>query len=126
MVKVLIVGVGGFLGAIARYGLSGWIQKRSQATFPYGTLTVNVIGCFVIGCLMYLVESRPALSPYTRLFIGIGILGAFTTFSSFGYETLQLMRAGSYRLALGNVGANFLLGLTAVWLGRVATQAARL
>ena len=95
MVKLLIIGLGGFVGAICRYGLGGWVQRLTGGTFPYGTLVVNVTGCFLIGFLLMLFEQRQLFSPTTRLFLTVGILGAFTTFSTFGYETLELLRSSS-------------------------------
>jgi fluoride exporter len=86
--------------------------------FPYGTLAVNLIGCFVIGLLAQYGESRGAFSTEARAFIFIGILGGFTTFSAFGNETMDLVRESFITNALLNVGANVILGLLAVWLGR--------
>jgi CrcB protein len=120
--NILIVGIGGFLGAIARYGLSGLVHRYAGAAFPYGTLVVNVSGCLGIGVVMYLTEDRMVLGPAARLFLGLGILGGFTTFSSFGYETLELMRGGEFRSALLSVAGNVVLGLAAVWLGRSAVK----
>jgi len=123
MMKTLIVGTGGFLGAIARYGLSGLVHRFTGGLFPLGTLAVNLIGCFVIGGLMSLVEDRQMLAPSTRLFLGIGFLGSFTTFSTFSYETVALMRHGSMRLAALNVGVSVILGLVAVAAGWAAARA---
>jgi CrcB protein len=118
MVKLLLIGTGGFLGSILRYLLSGAIQSASQSiAFPYGTLAVNVIGCFFIGFLSELAESRSLLSPEMRAFLIVGILGGFTTFSAFGNETMNLLRDGERALALMNVSAQVLLGLGGVWLG---------
>ena len=120
MHKVLLIGIGGFIGAILRYGVGGVIQGISKSSvFPFGTLGVNVIGCLLIGVLSYLVEYRAMLSVEVRMFLMIGLLGAFTTYSTFGNETFELMRESSYLPALINVGAHLLFGLTAVWLGRV-------
>ena len=115
--KLLYVGLGGFFGAVARYGLSGLVQDRSTGTVPLGTLTVNVLGCLLIGLLMYLVTARQLLSPQTRLFLMIGLLGSFTTFSTVGYETFHYLRLERFGLALANVGANIALGLGAVATG---------
>jgi fluoride exporter len=120
MLKVLLVGVGGFLGSVLRYGLGGLIQEWSRRDdFPVGTLAVNLIGCLVIDLLAELAEARGAFTPETRAFVFIGILGGFTTFSSFGHETLNLWRDPETFLALLNVAAHVVLGLAAVWLGRV-------
>jgi CrcB protein len=120
MIKLLYVGLGGFFGAVARYGLSGLVQDRSTGTYPLGTLTVNVLGCLLIGLLMYMVTARQLLSPQTRLFLMIGLLGSFTTFSTVGYETFHYLRLERLGLALANVGANILLGLAAVAAGWIA------
>ncbi len=117
MMKALIVGAGGFLGAITRYGLSGFVHRFASGLFPFGTLVVNLMGCFLIGGLMSLVEDRQLLAPGTRLFLAIGFLGSFTTFSTFSYETLELMRHGSMRLAAWNIGGSVILGLAAVAAG---------
>jgi CrcB protein len=120
MLKLLYVGLGGFFGAVARYGLSGLVQDRSSGTYPFGTLAVNVLGCLLIGLLMYMVTARQLFSPQTRLFLMIGLLGSFTTFSTVGYETFHYLRLERFGLALANVGANILLGLGAVAAGWVA------
>ncbi|MHC4777840.1 MAG: fluoride efflux transporter CrcB [Planctomycetota bacterium] len=117
MLKLLVIGLGGFLGALARYGLSALVQRFSSSPFPAGTFIVNAMGCLLMGALMCLVEERRAIGPETRLFLQIGLLGSFTTFSSVGYETFAFLRAGDYRMALVNAGANLLLGLAAVAVG---------
>ena len=122
MIKVLLVGLGGFVGSIARYGFGGLVQGRTGATFPFGTLAVNVLGCFVIGGLSELAETRGVLTPETRAFLVIGVLGGFTTFSAFGNETLNLLRERDVALAAANVLANVVLALVAVWLGRSAAH----
>lgn len=124
MTKLLIVGLGGFLGSVARYGLSGYVQNRFEALFPFGTMAVNILGCLIVGALLYFVEDRPVLGPDMRLFLIVGILGGFTTFSAFGYETLQLLRRQQLELALLNIAGSVVLGLAAVWLGRTALKAA--
>ena len=118
MIKLLLIGTGGFLGSVLRYLVSGSVQAASQSVaFPYGTLAVNVIGCFFIGFLSELAESRSLFSPDTRAFLVVGILGGFTTFSAFGNETMNLLRDGERTLAMMNVGAQLLFGIGAVWLG---------
>jgi CrcB protein len=114
MGKLLVIGLGGFVGAIARYGLTGVVHRLSNGSFPLGTLVVNVLGCLVIGALMAVVEHRQALSPNTRLFVMVGLLGSFTTFSTFGYETHALLRSGEAAGALLNLLGNVILGLLAV------------
>jgi CrcB protein len=124
MPRWLIVGLGSFLGGIARYSLSGIVQRHAGPGFPWGTLSVNVVGCFAIGAVLHLVEDRYALGLDARLFVAVGILGGFTTFSAFGYETMELLRSAQLQLALLNVAGNVLLGLFAVWLGRTALRVA--
>lgn len=94
MTNVLLVGAGGFLGASFRYLLSGWIVGASGTAFPAATLIVNVLGCLAIGLLGGLAEARDLLSPGARLFLVVGMLGGFTTYSTFAYEALQLARLG--------------------------------
>jgi len=113
------VGVGGFLGSMLRYWTTGVVQALSHSIgFPYGTLAVNVAGCFAIGFLSALAETRGVFTPEARAFVFVGILGGFTTFSTFGNETMDLLQGGERSLALANVGASVGLGLGAVWLGR--------
>jgi CrcB protein len=117
--NILLVGIGGALGSIARYLVSMWVQGAAKSvSFPFGTLTVNLVGCFVIGFLAQLAEARGVFTSESRAFIFIGILGGFTTFSSFGNETLNLARGGEFLSALTNIGLNVVIGLFAVWLGR--------
>ncbi|MEW5830265.1 MAG: fluoride efflux transporter CrcB, partial [Chloroflexota bacterium] len=117
MFNIFIVGIGGFIGSVLRYLVSGWAQGLSRSLdFPYGTLTVNLAGCFVIGFLAQLAEARGVFTPEARLLVFIGLLGGFTTFSSFGNDTLNLARSGQMLNALVNVAANLVLGLLLVWL----------
>ena len=118
MRNILFIGLGGFIGAISRYFLSGWIQTLSRNTvFPWGTIGVNVLGCFVIGVLGSWNDKFDLFSSSTRLFIFIGLLGGFTTFSTFGYETLAFLRDGEFIHAALNMTLHLFLGLGAVWLG---------
>jgi CrcB protein len=121
VLNILFIGLGGALGSIARYLVSTWVQTAAKSiSFPFGTLTVNLIGCFVIGFLAQLAEARGIFTSESRAFVFIGILGGFTTFSSFGNETLNLARGGEFWNALANIGLNVVIGLFAVWLGRTA------
>lgn len=120
--RVATVGLGGCLGAIARYAVGGWVHRWYDGTFPLGTLVINVLGCLVLGVLMALVEEGRGVSPQVRLFVGVGICGAFTTFSTFGYETVQLMGKGTFAPAVANVVASVLCGLVAVWLGATVVR----
>jgi CrcB protein len=114
----LLVGAGGFLGSIARFLVGGWVHRRlPNLAFPAGTLTVNLVGCLMIGLLGGLAESRGVLGARARLFLLLGLLGGFTTFSSFAWETLALARDGELvRLAL-NVTVSVVGGLAAAWAG---------
>jgi CrcB protein len=123
LTRLVLIAVGAVLGALARYGLSGLVQRRLDSSFPGGTLVVNVVGCVVIGVILYLTEDRPMLRPEARLFLVVGVLGSFTTFSAFGYETFEMLRDGALRLALLNVLAQVVLGLGAVWGGHAVARA---
>ena len=117
--SILFVAFGGALGSVSRYLLGTWIQSVSKSIdFPFGTLTVNLIGCFVIGFLSQLAEARGVFTSESRALVFVGVLGGFTTFSSFGNDTINLVRDGEMFNALANVGANVILGLLLVWLGR--------
>lgn len=122
MTKLLLVGAGGFLGSIARALVSNFVQQTSGSTFPYGTLAVNLIGCFVIGALSQLGETHDIFSAETRSFIFVGLLGGFTTYSSFGNETINLWRNGTSGLAFVNIALQLVLGLGAVLIGRWLIQ----
>ena len=120
--KLLLVGAGGFLGSVARYLLSGYVQTRTSDAFPFGTLVVNVLGCFVIGALSEMADARAFLSADARAFAVVGLLGGFTTFSAFGNETLNLARDRDWALAGANVMGHLVLAIGAVWLGRAAAH----
>jgi CrcB protein len=123
MLRVFLVGAGGFLGAILRYAIGGWVHGFLQnAWFPYGTLVVNVAGCLLIGFLAGLAEQRSLLGPELRVFLFIGILGGFTTFSSFAYETFSLARDAENLAAAVNIFAQLLLGLLGVWFGNALAR----
>src|SRR3990167_8980754 len=112
--NLLIVGCGGFVGTIGRYLVGGWAHRSpALSTFPFGTLVVNVTGCFLIGVLGALSASRQLFGPEARLFLLIGLLGGYTTFSSFAYETLALARDAELLRAFVNVSAQMVLGLAA-------------
>jgi CrcB protein len=121
--KLLLVLVGGALGAAARYLTSSWMARRFGAAFPWGTLSVNVAGSFLIGLLATLADEAGVISPDPRAFLVVGVLGGFTTFSSFTLETLRLVEQEDRRGALLNVGANLLLGFAAVTLGVLTGRA---
>lgn len=100
-----------------RYWLSEWIARRFGETFPTGTLVVNLIGCLVAGSLLYLMFDRYLISPTVRTVVLIGLLGGFTTFSSFGLQTFTLLRDGEMGLALFNIAISNVGGLLMVWVG---------
>lgn len=113
-----VVGVGGFIGALARYGLSGYVHRQlPEADFPYGTLVVNLLGCLLIGVLAGLAEQRQLFGPEVRTFLLIGVLGGFTTYSTFGFETFAMLRDAEFMQAGLNVIVHVIAGLALVWLG---------
>jgi len=115
---MLLVGLGGFIGSALRYGLGGWLARlRSGWSFPIETLVINVSGCLVIGLLAGLAETRGVFTGSTRAFLFIGVLGGYTTFSTFGYESFQLVRDGQLGTAALSVGLQVTAGLAAVWAG---------
>jgi len=122
LIHASVVGVGGFLGALARHGLGGLVHRiPGTSGFPYGTLVVNLFGCLLIGVLAGLMEGRQMFAPEFRLFALVGILGGFTTFSTFGYESFMLLRDAEYLRVVGNVGLHVIGGLLLVWLGYAVT-----
>jgi fluoride exporter len=118
MHKLLAVGLGGFVGAIARYVLTLWMIRIGGRDFPWGTLLVNVLGCLLIGVLMQLALQRAWFSESLRLLLVTGFLGSLTTFSSLSFETLELVERGEWFQASGNVFLNLALGFAAVLAGR--------
>jgi len=116
--NALVVGLGGFVGAAMRYLVSGWAPSLLRVgPFPVGTAVVNVAGCLAIGLLGGWAENLPALGPTSRLLLFTGLLGGFTTYSAFGYETVALLRDGETLLALANVSLHLFLGFAAVAIG---------
>jgi len=122
MAQVVIVGLGGFVGAILRYGISGWTYQLFGARLPYGTLTVNILGSFILGFFLALINTRVLVPDAARNFIAIGLLGALTTFSTFSYETVALMQSNLIVKAGLNIVFNVLFTLIAVWLGMVLAK----
>jgi CrcB protein len=117
MQKIILIGLAGLIGTLCRYWLSGLVARQYGETFPWGTLVVNVVGCFLAGSLFYLMEERFLVSPTLRSVVLIGLLGGFTTFSSFGLQTFTLLREGEFALAALNVTLSNLLGLLMLWAG---------
>lgn len=121
--QLTLVGMGGFVGSAARFAISGLVQRSLPlSTFPWGTLAVNVLGCLAIGFLGGLLETRQLLSPAWRIFLLIGVLGGFTTFSTFAYETLGLLHESDAVRAAANLAGQIVLGLAAAWAGYAAAQ----
>ncbi len=122
MQQVLLVGAGGFVGSALRYIVSTNVQRwLSESWLPYGTLAVNIAGCFLIGLLAGLADSRQVLSPETRLVLMVGLLGGFTTYSTFAYDSVALLRNGGFVAAAAYIALHIVVGIFAVWLGHLIT-----
>jgi fluoride exporter len=121
-VQYLVISLGGILGANARYVLGTWIAQRYGTSFPYGTLVINVSGSLVIGLFLTLIAERFVLHPNWRLFFAVGFLGAYTTFSTFSYESVVLLQNGSWRLGLVNMVGSMVLGPIAVVIGMAVAR----
>lgn len=117
MSRTILVGIAGLAGTLLRYWLSGFVAQRYGETFPVGTMVVNVLGCLIAGAVFNLTEERFLVNPTLRTVILIGLLGGFTTFSSYGLQTFTLLRDGEFGLATLNVVVSNLLGLFMVWVG---------
>ena len=120
MQKTIFIALAGLAGTLVRYWLAGFVSRQYGETFPWGTLMVNLIGSFLAGALYHLAEERLLISPALRTVILIGLLGGFTTFSSYGLQTFTLLRDGQLGLATLNVALSNVLGLFMVWTGYVA------
>lgn len=118
MKGIFLVALGGAIGSVVRFKLSGWVLHHTvDWRFPAGTFAVNVIGCLTAGILAGLVEKHDYFSPDTRMLLFTGFLGGFTTFSAFGLETMFLLKRGEVLIAAANVVLSVVAGLLAVWLG---------
>jgi fluoride exporter len=123
MVKILfIIGSGSFLGGIARYLISRFIQNSLISSFPFGTIVVNIIGCFLIGLFYGISERGNLMNAEWRMFLTVGFCGGFTTFSTFAYENVSLLRDGSFFLFALYTGLSVFLGLLATYLGNLTTK----
>ena len=120
MQKTIFIALAGLAGTLIRYWLAGFVTRQYGENFPWGTLIVNLIGSFLAGALYHLAEERLLISPALRTVILIGLLGGFTTFSSYGLQTFTLLRDGQLGLATLNVALSNVLGLLMVWTGYVA------
>jgi CrcB protein len=122
MREFLLIGGGAVLGANARYWLTNYFVQRLGPAFPYGTLFINVTGSFLLGFVLVLVANRFVVDPGYRLLIGTGFMGAYTTFSTFSYDTIVLLERGDILPALVNVGTSVAVSLVAVYLGIVLAR----
>ena len=120
MLRILLVGLAGLAGTLCRYWLSGAVSRRYGEAFPAGTLAVNLLGCFAAGLLFHLMQERRAFGETARAAVFVGLLGGFTTFSSYGLQTFALLREGRVGFAALNVFASNLLGLMLVFVGYAA------
>ena len=123
MQKTILIGLAGLAGTLLRYWLAGFVARQYGETFPWGTMAVNLIGCFITGAVFYLTEERFLISPAVRTVILIGLLGGFTTFSSYGLQTFTLMRDGEFGMATLNVAVSNVVGLMMLWVGYVLGKA---
>ncbi len=120
--NILVIGMGGFLGAVSRYGVAVWIGQRWGRSFPLGTFVINVSGSFLIGLLMPLLTERFIVNPQWRLLLVVGFLGAYTTFSTFEYETGALLKDGQWLYAGLNVMGSVVAGFIALKIGEVIAK----
>ena len=117
-----LVGAGGFFGSLARYGLTLFVQRQFPGSFfPWGTLAVNLLGCLLIGVVAGIVQEKQVMTPAASVFVLIGLLGGFTTFSTFGYETFALLREAEFFNAAASVLLHVIAGVALVWIGFTAT-----
>lgn len=117
MTKLLLIAVGGGVGSLLRYLVAGWAQKLAGGTFPFGTLLVNISGCLLIGFLTAALTGRSLMSEEYRIGILVGVLGGYTTFSTFGHETFALLNDGQFVAAVVNIVVSVVLSVAAVWIG---------
>jgi CrcB protein len=120
LIKYLMVGIGGFVGAIARFWLGSYIGEKMGTRFPYGTFVINISGSFLLGLILTLLSEKTHWGANWRYLIPIGFIGAYTTFSTFEYETLRTVQDGQIFISFLNVTLSVVLGFAAVWAGVVA------
>jgi CrcB protein len=111
MLKLTLIAIFGAIGTLTRYGLQGFVQARTGGTFPYGTLLINLSGCFLLGLIGQFTLNRMVISPELRMAIAVGFFGGFTTFSSFGWETAKMLEDGEWAPATAYVAASVVVGL---------------
>ena len=117
MSKTILIGIAGLIGTLLRYWLASFVTRQSGETFPWGTLVVNIVGCLIAGAVFHLTEERALFNPTVRTVILIGLLGGFTTFSSYGLQTFALLKDGALGLATLNLVVSNVLGVLMVWAG---------
>jgi CrcB protein len=122
MEQLVLIFLGGGLGACSRYLISQFANAKWGADFPMGTLIANIVGCFIIGVFMAAITEKYIINPNWRLLIVVGFIGGLTTFSSFSYESLRLLQDGGLNLAMVNILTNMVLGFTATWLGMLVVR----
>lgn len=122
MLKYLLIGTGGFFGSVLRYWTSVNAYKIFGEKFPYGTFVVNALGCLLIGFIAEISENRFLVSPEIRIFLMIGFLGGYTTFSTFGYETFVLLQDKDYLTAFANIFLSVIVCLASVWIGTIIAK----
>ncbi len=122
MMNYLFVSIGAALGGALRYWMADFVQKYLPISFPYGTLTVNVVGSFILGIIIFVVDSRQIINYQTKIFLTIGFCGGFTTFSTFSLETINLLRHSEYFYAFLNIMLNVILCLSAVYIASLFAQ----
>jgi CrcB protein len=122
MHKLVWIGLGGLLGTLCRYGLTTWVEQRTVSPFPYGTVVINLAGCFLAGLLFPLLE-QASVAPELRLAVFTGFLGGFTTFSAYGLQTVALANGGMVSMAALNVVVSNVAGLALVWIGSCLSRA---
>ena len=121
--RLILIAVFGAIGTLARYGLQGFVQVRTGGTFPYGTLLVNLTGCFLLGLIGQFTMNRTVISPDWRMAIAVGFFGGYTTFSSFGWETIKMVEDGEWLKAAIYVFTSVVFGLLLTFLGiRIASR----
>lgn len=118
----VFIALGGALGALGRYFLSSWVYSKSDFIFPWGTFVVNILGCLILGMVYVWGTEKLVMSSNMRAFLAIGLLGAFTTFSTFSLETINIIKDGEIKIALFNTVGSVIVGLFAVWLGTVIAE----
>jgi CrcB protein len=119
MQRTILIALAGLAGTLLRYWVAGHVARQYEETFPWGTMAVNLIGCLLTGAVFYVTEERFLINPTVRTVVLIGLLGGFTTFSSYGLQTFVLLRDGEYGLATLNIITSNVLGLFMVWAGYV-------